>query len=263
MPEDQNPFTPEQVDEQLAQLSTASSSAPQGTSSEQRLVRELQATYGAEQEIAQAVEQVWQRLEKSHSHLMHHVSPSNAKQTHTLRPERNEGNFLMEHHPKRQRWLITGALAAALLLIILAGSLISLATKGHPPVTGAHPPATPSPTPTATTAATTYLYVTNSTTVYKLDLVTGKIKWHYQAGSDPNTYNITYTSIIFNNTVYFADQSNTLYAVNAQNGQLKWNLHAQSNDALSHPLTDGTTLYIQSQKMGFCSVDPQAGKILQ
>jgi outer membrane protein assembly factor BamB len=265
MHEDNQPFTPEQVDEQLTQLSTTSSFDPQGGAPEQRLVRELQATYGAEQETAQAVEHVWQRLEKSHGHLMHHASLSPRVQTGTIRPTRSERTLFMEQSQKRKRWQIMGALAAALLLVILTGGLVSLATKSHTPTTGTSSVATQQPTsqPTPTPAPAANLYITASTMVYKLDPLTGKVKWSYQVGKDPNISHITYTSILLNNTVYFADQSSALYALDAQTGLLKWKLPASKNDTLEHPLTNGTTLYIHSVYKGLCSVDTRTGKLLQ
>ncbi|HEY3993014.1 MAG TPA: PQQ-binding-like beta-propeller repeat protein [Ktedonobacteraceae bacterium] len=264
MHEDNDSFTPEQVDEQVTQLSTNSLFATQEATTQERLVRELRATYGAEQETAQAVEHVWQRLEKSHGHLMHYASPSPKTQASDIRSAQSERALSMEQSQKRKRWQIIGALAAALLLVILASGLVSLVAKNHAPTAGTSVVSTQQPTrqPTPTAIPAANLYVTASTIIYKLDPATGKIKWYYQAGKDPNTYNITYTSIVLNNTVYFADQSSTLYALNAQTGVLKWKLPAQSNDTLEHPMTDGTTLYIHSNNQGVCSVDTQAGKIL-
>jgi outer membrane protein assembly factor BamB len=105
------------------------------------------------------------------------------------------------------------------------------------------------------------LYVTDGVAVYKLDPTNGKVIWHYQAGADRNTYNITYTAIVLKDTVYFADQSSALYAVNAQNGTLRWKIKGTGDDWLEHPMTDGSVLYVHSQNRGLCRVDTQAGKL--
>jgi len=266
MQESDNIFVPEQVDEQIEQLSSPHTFSVQKSTPERRLIQELHGTYGAQQETAQAIEHVWQRLEHSHGNLMTHRFSRRNTFTHSDRGfEHRERISSMEKRQKRSLWQVVGTLAGIVLVAVLVISLIIVTQAVHQTqrtIVGNQ--TTPSAVPTSTKTQTQYLYAVAGTYLSKLDLQSGKIQWQYHTGDDLNTHNIDSTPAILDNTVYIVDQSNTLYAINTSNGKLRWTFQTSDQANLGSPLVSGNSIYVVTTPQttqNTCSINAVTGKL--
>lgn len=283
MQEDPNTFIPEQVDEQIERLSGVSSFRSQVETPEQRLIQELRERYGAGTETAQAVEHVWQRLERSHGHLMTpQAAPESTSPFQRTHIAQRGGMVAIALHQKHTPWHMANNLVAALLLITLVGSMVFIARLAHQAtISNTHIP-TPTSTSAPTIAVPPALYVTGGADVYKLDPTSGHIEWRYNAGSPSTSKNsftnvITTTPVVVNDTVYVVGPDRKLDALNTSNGHLRWSA-LLPDVILSNQLTsdffygqfflDEQTLYLSSisdpntDAGNTCSFDPANGQVL-
>lgn len=97
-------------------------------------------------------------------------------------------------------------------------------------------------------------YYASGGTLKAVDLTTGKIKWSYKNGSNPE--------IITNNSVFFITYEGYLIKVNAQTGKLLWKVKAAKDPieiGAFAELVNGV-LYFRNEQGGIAAYHPDTGK---
>lgn len=158
MPEQYDPFSPQRIDEALAQLSSvgpaeSSSPGPHHADPPVRLVQDLQELYGPER---RSYEQALQRVENRllQQHVRTAMEPTKAEHEHqpiAFIPIQQEGLQNMEKKhvspAKRSLGRLLGLAAAVIVVVALVGSMaILLENAHHSTITGSGP-ARSTPTP--------------------------------------------------------------------------------------------------------------------
>lgn len=183
MSKQDEPFRPEQVDEQIEMLSLSPTSDASAASNA-RLVSELHQVYAEDTEI---VEQVWTRLAEHAAHK-HGIG---AEQTdgysrfpHTTREDRQKGPHMKQVQPSAQKHRrstytrFLEILVASLILMVLVGSM-ALIFKAKQPSTGhGGSSTTAGQTKTPSAIDETGLYVTTTSGIDRISLQTSRIIWH-------------------------------------------------------------------------------------
>lgn len=152
MPEQIEPFSPQNVDEELARY-TAGPALPVSITPSGRLVRDMQRLYSLEsQQYQRALQRVQDRFLAGQLPLSEQDTaplPLRKPPHQTRNPQEDRKSFT---HPVRRprRWL--GLLAALLVTCLLIGGMVTLLHRGGNP---ANSPATATPTHKAVTATST------------------------------------------------------------------------------------------------------------
>lgn len=214
-----NLFTPEQVDQQIESF-PRSALAGQNTAVEYeadaRLLHDLRRAYL--QDASASQDSLGRVLGKLLQHEAQSASTMPSPTVLQLPPERKPhrehpipGSF-PPRHSQSQR---LGWLAAAVLLILLVGSMaviFNLAHQHKENTAGQVATKAASTTPTIQQN----LYITFGNTVEKLDSKKGKILWTY------TTPDLSAPVTIAGGVVYVTPQDSSIYALNATNGKLLW-----------------------------------------
>ncbi|CAH1056981.1 PQQ-binding-like beta-propeller repeat protein [Paenibacillus pseudetheri] len=97
-------------------------------------------------------------------------------------------------------------------------------------------------------------YYSSGGTLKAVDLTTGKVKWSYKNGSNPE--------IITNNSVFFITNEGYLVKVNAQTGKLLWKVKAAKDPIEIGAFTElvSGVLYFRNEHGGIAAYHPVTGK---
>ena len=216
MKEHPEPFTPEQIDEQIERILQARRSRHGGAQpAEQALVEDLLhvSRFSDEQE-ERSLARGWQRIvERRRTNAFIPEQPTAPMTvlpgTYELAPA---GTRPVRPEPHRRRSLAPWAtlIAALLLVAVLAGGLLTLLHGVRTPNTSN------SPTPQSTQVVSpTGLYVLDYYIVYKLDFKTGVRRWQYRLNA------LGTQLFIANDTLYVSTHS-SLVVLDVANGTLRW-----------------------------------------
>lgn len=280
MTPEERPFTPDEIDARIDH----SSSVDAPPSSDQRLMQSLHALYSAEeQEMTNALERGRERLSQ---HLASLPTPQQrdgpaGNVVPMFTESRSVRSFLQERGLRARRWpLRLASLAAAVLLVVLVGSLVAgLVLVRHTPAkTIVKPGVTAQPSAPATSAPAQenlYLMTMFGESITKVDTTTRKALWTYDWNtSQSGSYGFDGLRVA-DGLVYFAagaapegsDRiSMSVYAVDAASGSLRWQNTSFSNGAglllaangVAY-ITDGTDLYALDASDGSTRWQVQVG----
>jgi outer membrane protein assembly factor BamB len=280
MTPEERPFTPDEIDARVDQ----SSSVDAPPSSDQRLMQSLHALYSAEeQEMTNALERGRERLSQHLASLptaqqrdgpISNVVPI-FTEGRSARPSLQEGSLSARRWPLR-----LASLAAAVLLVILVGSLVAgLVLVRHntagiinkPGVT-TQPSAT---TPSAPAQENLYLTTLFDESIIKIDTTARSVLWTYNWGTSQDEA-VSFGGLrAGGGSVYFIAGSApansesisvSLYALDAADGLLRWKNTSFSNGVAALLaangvvyVTDGTNLYALNASDGLTRWRVQVG----
>jgi outer membrane protein assembly factor BamB len=246
MTPEERPFTPDEIDARIDH----SSSVDAPPSSDQRLMRSLHALYSAEeQEMTNALERGRERLSE---HLASLPTPQQrdgpAGNVVSMFTEgRSAGPSLQEGSLRARRWpLRLASLAAAVLLVVLVGSLVAglVLVRHNTAGTISKPGVTTQPSATTTSApAQTNLYLVSGmmdSSIVKVDTTTRQIAWTYTWNTSQDGSAGFGPLLAGDGAVYFNAGSApagsdsvqmSLYALDAAQGTLRWQNKTLGNGA--------------------------------
>ncbi len=98
---------------------------------------------------------------------------------------------------------------------------------------------------------------------YALDASTGKEKWRFKTGEDPDIHNqvgIQSSAAVADGVVYFGCRDSNLYALDAKTGQKKWVFNNKGSWVIGSPAVQNGKLYFTTSDSGmFYAVDAKSG----
>ncbi|GHO93201.1 hypothetical protein KSF_032490 [Reticulibacter mediterranei] len=227
-------FTPEAIDEQIAQLKQGS----QSDAADARLVKDLEQTYREEQEEEQAIERI-------RASLMAKMQPSDEQKVRQPsgelpRRKRIDRMYTYEKRQGKQQWMQKWSiLAAAVVMAIVVGSLITVlqlthrSSSGGAISMGTSEQQTPATKKAPPTDPGIYLGLFNQ--LVKVDKQTHKVLWRFVVRSDPKDGpmfqdpQVHDAPLVANGMVYFTAWTGRMYAVDAQTGLLRWERNFQAD----------------------------------
>lgn len=244
-PEDR-PFTPDEVEARIDHASPADGPP----SSDQRLMQSLHALYSAEeQEMTSALERGRERLS------LHLASLSTPQQrdgpagnvVHMFTEDRSARPSLQKGSLSARRWpLRFASLAAAVLLVVLVGSLVAgLVLVRHNSTGTIKKPGTttqPSVAPTSAPAQTNLYLVSGmmDSSIVKVDTTVRRVVWTYTWNTSQDESAGFGPMLAGDGSVYFNAGSApagsdsvqmSLYALDAAQGTLRWQNKTLGNGA--------------------------------
>src|SRR5690349_16641792 len=158
MSKEDNLFQPEQIDEQITQLTSSQQQLPQAPDA--HLISNLRQIYTEDDEI---VERVWSRLKdqaaqrrQTHTSTMQGQTNTQIRGNHAQRPQFMK-NISNEKRSQNSLTRLSGLVAALLVIGILVGGMVLLLNNNRQPLTSrgtATASITPSPGRTVTVGAT-------------------------------------------------------------------------------------------------------------
>src|SRR5207248_6667023 len=88
---------------------------------------------------------------------------------------------------------------------------------------------------------------------YALDAATGKERWRFKTGEDPDIHNqvgIQSSAVIAEGTVYFGCRDSNVYALDSRTGQKKWIFNNKGSWVISSPAVAKGRLYFATSDSG-------------
>jgi outer membrane protein assembly factor BamB len=102
--------------------------------------------------------------------------------------------------------------------------------------------------------------------LYALDAVTGKEKWRFKTGDDPDGHNhvgIQGSPVVSDHTVYFGCRDSYVYALDAATGTQKWRFSTDGSWVNNSPVVSDGRIYFGTSIPGvFHAVDVKTGTSL-
>lgn len=280
MTSEDRPFTPDEIDARIDHSSPADAPPP----ADQRLMQSLHALYSTEaQEMTDALERGRERLSQHlaslHAPQQRDGPASNVVPMFTegqsARPSLQQGSLSIRRWPLR-----LASLAAAVLLVVLIGSLVAglVLVRHNTAGTISKPGVTTQPSATTTSApAQENLYLTTlfDESIIKVDTTARSVLWTYNWGTSQDE-SVSFGGLrAGGGSVYFIAGSApansesisvSLYALDAANGSLRWKNTSFSNGVATLLaatgvvyVTDGTNLYALNTSDGSTRWRAQVG----
>ncbi len=267
------PFRPEQVDEQIEALVYVEE---RSALSNACLISQLHQVYDEESEI---VAQVWERLSsQATQQRKSSAGQGNMQSTsyRVLRTEQSKGPQLMETSiPKKQkhnrRLRFFEMFAAVLIVAALVGGMVLALKVRQPSLTASKSTATPTATKTATptpgpvASSQVGLYAVTQQEIEQVDLQSGKTTGHFKSG-------FSFVPVIANGVIYFNDVTPAtgtitnssvfhLNAVNVITGKQLWRKEYGWGTLLASNgiLYDGSCSSITSTNCSITGINPNNG----
>jgi outer membrane protein assembly factor BamB len=101
---------------------------------------------------------------------------------------------------------------------------------------------------------------------YAIDAATGREKWRFKTGEDPDTHNqvgIRSSAAVVDGVVYFGCRDSHLYALDANTGQKKWAFAGNGSWVVSSPaVRDGKVYFVTSDSSLLYELDAKSGAVL-
>jgi outer membrane protein assembly factor BamB len=249
---DDEPFTPERVDEQVDQLS--SPAHDESSLLNARVVQRLHALYEEDQ---RSTARVWERLarqvevsdsatqqttaddhEARHAAPLHGLPQEETQQVHQ-RARRST--------PRTIAWLAT--IAAVLCTALLVSSLLWVLQSIHSSQTG------------ISTNPSAGIYLNETDSIARLDSQTHKVIWHTTIAGR-SQFDVRWAPTVLGKVVY-TYSGRSLQALNAQTGALLWSRTFKDYIIAAPTLANGQLYVITSDSTFTCyALNPTTGAII-
>jgi outer membrane protein assembly factor BamB len=237
---EQEVFLPEEVDEQIDEYLTPSTTNKQSLDmSAQETVRALQRHF-APPEQDTGLQRVWQRFEQQRTAIRSHVRADLLAIGQQERRYRMKQVVGSSHKESNSRWTRRLNLIAAVIFVtLLVGSMIALfhlAPHGQAGVSGQ--------------PKEKMMFVLANDTFYRLDMKTHQVLWHFNVSGGMGFGQVV-------NDTYYIPLTNgsltKLCAVGVANGKVRWQVDLPGRQ-LVNPVIANNRLYFSAIKGGYWTV---------